>query len=215
VDPVIQKVPVKEVLGFFGKEADTVTGRVDLSGTFKSGGKTVSERKQRLGGAFKLQVENGVIRRMAVLVRILSLIDLSRWFTLKMPDINQEGIRFEKISGDFKMTRGVYATRNLVVDGDELRISGVGEIDGAKGEMNFVIAMRPFPKIDTAVNYIPLIGKGIAGIKNSLLVASFRVKGPLNEPSITPAPISTLTEFFYGALSIPKELIGLPGRGQK
>lgn len=215
VEPKIHQVPVSGVLGLFGREAQKVTGRVDLSGIFKSSGKTLAERTRRLSGAFKLQVNDGVIRKMALLVRILSLIDLSRWFTLKMPDINQEGIRFTKISADFKITNGVYSTRNLVVDGDELRISGVGKIDGAKGDMNFVIAMRPFPKIDSAVSHIPLIGKGIAGIKNSLLVASFRIRGPVDKPSITPAPLRTLSEFFFGALSIPKDLISLPVGDEK
>ena len=214
VKPKIQKVAVGEVLGFFGKGAEDLTGKVDLAGVFESEGKDVQERKKKLRGSFKIDAEDGVIRRMALLVRILSLMDLSRWFTLKMPDFSQEGIQYKKISADFTILGGVYSTRNLVVDGDELRLSGAGEIDGAKGEMDLVIAMRPFPNLDAAVSHIPLIGRGLAGIKNSLLVASFRVRGPLDDPSITPAPISTLSEFLFGALSIPKDMIGIPGAGE-
>ena len=73
-----------------------------------------------------------------------------------------------------------------------------------------VIAVRPFPGVDSAANYIPLIGQGLAAIKNSLLVASFNVRGPVDDPSVTPAPLSTLSEFFYGALAIPKGVMGLP-----
>ena len=75
------------------------------------------------------------------------------------------------------------------------------------------MAVRPFPRVDSAVSYIPLIGPGLAGIKNSLLVASFKVEGSIDDPTITPAPLSTLSEFFYGALAIPKSLI--PFKGQK
>ena len=71
-------------------------------------------------------------------------------------------------------------------------------------------AVRPFPGVDTAVNYLPLIGQGLAAIKNSLLVASFNVRGPVDDPSVSPAPLSTLSEFFYGARAIPKGVIGLP-----
>jgi len=139
--------------------------------------------------------------------------DLSKWFTLRMPDISREGIHFSRISGDFKVSQGVYSTQNLVLDSDELRITGAGQIDVPKGELGFVVAVRPFPRVDSAVSYIPLIGPGLAGVKNSLLVARFNVKGPIDDPTIIPAPLSTLSEFFFGALAIPKSLI--PFKGQK
>jgi hypothetical protein len=81
--------------------------------------------------------------------------------------------------------------------------------------MDFVVAVRPFPGLDSAVNFIPLIGPGIAAIKNSFLVASFRVKGPIEDPTITPAPLSTLSEFFYSTLAIPKGIIGGSGQEKK
>jgi len=210
IAPDIQRLPVEEMLGFFGMKTREVTGRVDLSGTFNSTGETVAERKKNLNGEFRLRMQEGMVRRFKILVRILSLMDLSRWFTLRMPDVSNEGVQYRYISGDFKITQGVYSTKDLVLDSEDIRISGTGTIDGSDTNMNFVIAVRPFPKLDAAVKYIPILGKGIAGIKNSLLVASFRIKGPAKKPSITPAPFSTLSEFFFGALSIPRDMIGLP-----
>jgi hypothetical protein len=74
--------------------------------------------------------------------------------------------------------------------------------------------VRPFPGIDTAMNYIPLLGRSIAAIKNSFLVASFNVTGRIDDPTITPAPLGTLSEWFWGVLGIPKNIIGL-GEGEK
>jgi uncharacterized protein YhdP len=210
VEPDIQKLPVEEMLGFFGIATKEVTGKVNLSGSFNSTGETVPERKKNLNGEFRLRMQEGMVRRFKILVRILSLMDLSRWFTLRVPDINNEGVQYRHISGDFKITQGVYSTRDLVLDSEDLRISGAGTLDGSKAEVDFVIAVRPFPKLDAAVNYIPILGKGIAGIKNSLLVASFRIKGPIKKPNINAAPLSTLSDFFFGALSIPRDMIGLP-----
>jgi uncharacterized protein YhdP len=210
IAPDIQRLPVNEMLGFFGIATREVTGKVDLSGTFNSTGESVTERKKNLNGEFRLRMQEGMVRRFKILVRILSLMDLSRWFTLRVPDINNEGVQYRTISGDFKITQGVYSTKDLVLDSEDLRISGAGTFDGSKSEVNFVIAVRPFPKLDAAVNFIPILGKGIAGIKNSLLVASFRIKGPIKKPNINAAPLSTLSEFFFGALSIPRDMIGLP-----
>jgi hypothetical protein len=47
------------------------------------------------------------------------------------------------------------------------------------------------------------------------LVASFNVKGSIDDPTITPAPLSTLSEVFFGVLGIPKSIIGLGGDEKK
>jgi hypothetical protein len=74
--------------------------------------------------------------------------------------------------------------------------------------------VRPFAGIDAVISYIPLLGRGIAAIKNSFLVASFHITGRIDEPTITPAPLGTLSEWFWGVLGIPKNIIGF-GEGEK
>ncbi len=210
IEPDVKGVPLQTLLGWAGAGGDQVTGTVRLTGKLEFASGTPEERRRSLNGALHVRVEDGMMRRFQIAVRVLSFLDLSRWFTLKLPNINQEGIRFRAISADLKIAQGVYSTQNFFLDGDDLRITGEGELDGAKGDIDFVIAVRPFPGLDHAWNYIPILGTGLAAIKNSLLVASFRVHGPVSDPSVTPAPLSTLSEFFYGALAIPKGLIGLP-----
>ena len=55
----------------------------------------------------------------------------------------------------------------------------------------------------------------IAAIKDSVMVASFHVQGSMENPTVTPAPLSTLSEFFFGALRIPQSLITIPGTDGK
>jgi uncharacterized protein YhdP len=191
-----------------------MTGRVNLSGSLQTNGNDDGERKRNLSGVFNLEIEDGTIHRMRIVVQILNLLDLSRWFTLQLPDLAKQGIRFRKITGDFKVDKGVYFTENLLVDSDDLRMTGAGKIDVSKDEVEFVVAVRPFAGIDSAIHHIPLLGRGIAAIKNSFLVASFNIKGPIEDPTITPAPLGTLSEWFWGVLGIPKNLIGL-GDGEK
>ena len=209
VEPKIQGVPVQGFLNWFGTATTEMTGNVNLSGNLESGGKDGAERKGNLNGAFKLRIEDGTILRVRILVQILNLLDLSRWFTLRVPDLKTQGIRFRSITGDFKVSKGVFSTENLLVDSDDLRMTGAGKIDLARDEIDFVVAVRPFAAMDTAIKFIPLIGRSIAAIKNSFLVASFNIKGPIEDPLITPAPLSTLSEVFFGVLGIPKNLIGL------
>jgi uncharacterized protein YhdP len=207
IESKIQGVPVEGFLNWLETKTTEMTGKVSLSGSLESLGRGAAERKRNLNGALSVQIDEGTIHRLRILVQILNLLDLSRWFTLQVPDLSKQGIRFRSITGDFKVAKGVFFTQNLLVDSDDLRMSGAGSIDLPNDQIDFVVAVRPFAGMDTAINYIPLIGRGIAAIKNSFLVASFNIKGPIDDPTITPAPLSTLSEVFFGVLGIPKKLI--------
>jgi uncharacterized protein YhdP len=191
-----------------------MTGRVNLTGKLETVGKNDAERKQNLNGAFQLRIEEGTINRMRTVVQILNLLDLSRWFTLQLPDLTKQGIRFRAITGDFKVNQGVYSTENLLVDSNDLRMTGAGKIDVPKDEIDFIVAVRPFAGIDSAITQIPILGRGIAAIKNTFLVASFNINGKIDDPTITPAPLGTLTEWFWNVLGLPKSITGL-GEGEK
>ena len=213
--PKIQGVSVPDVLNWFETSQAEVTGKVNMTGYLESAGKDGAERKRNLNGSLSVRIEDGTIHRLRLVVQLLNVLDLSRWFTLKLPDLNKEGIRFRSISGDFAVQQGVFSTQNLIVDSDDLRMTGGGKIDLANDEIEFVLAVRTFAGIDTAIGYIPLIGRGIAAIKNSFLVASFNINGHIEDPTITPAPLSTLSEWVFGVLGIPKHIIGLGGDEKK
>ena len=213
-EPKVQGVPVQSFLKWFDITNTEMTGKVTLGGKLETSGKNDVERKQNLNGAFNMKIEDGTINRMRIVVQILNLLDLSRWFSFQFPDLTKEGIRFRAITGDFKVVKGVYSTENLVVDSNDLRMTGAGRIDVPKNELDFVVAVRPFAGIDTALSYIPLLGRGVAAIKNSILVASFNIQGPIDNPTITPAPLDTLAGWFWGVLGIPKNMIGV-GEAEK
>lgn len=208
-EPKIQGVPVQSFLKWFDLTNTEMTGRVNITGKLDTVGNSDPELKQNLNGAFNMRIEDGTINRMRVVVQLLNLLDLSRWFTLQLPDLTKQGIRFRAITADFKVVKGVYATENLVVDSSDLRMTGIGKIDVPKDELDFVVAVRPFAGIDSAINQIPILGRGIAAIKNSFLVASFNITGRIDDPTITPAPLGTLSEMFWGVLGIPKSIITL------
>ncbi|HZD40060.1 MAG TPA: AsmA-like C-terminal domain-containing protein, partial [Terriglobales bacterium] len=213
-EPKIQNVPIQSFLNWFSATTTEMTGKVELTGRLETVGISDAERKRNLSGAFKLRVKEGTINRMRIVVQILNLLDLSRWFTFQLPDLAKQGIRFRSITGNFTVNHGVFSTENLFVDSDDLRMTGIGKIDLPKDELDFIVAVRPFAGIDSAINQIPILGRGIAAIKNSFLVASFNIRGKIDNPTITPAPLGTLSEMFWSVLGIPKNIIS-SGEGQK
>ena len=205
--PKIQAVPVESFLRWFNITNTEMSGRVNLTGNLETNGKNDAERKQNLNGAFNLRIEDGTINRMRIVVQILNLLDLSRWFTLQLPDLTKQGIRFRAITADFKVTKGIYATENLIVDSSDLRMTGAGKIDVPNDEIDLVVAVRPFAGIESAFNQVPILGRGVAAIMNSFLVGAFNIKGRIDDPVITAMPLGTLTEMFWSVLGIPKSIL--------
>jgi uncharacterized protein YhdP len=210
-EPRVRNVPVSTFLSWFDISDSGIIGTVDVTGKISTEGKDELERKQNLRGAFGLRISDGTIHRLRVVVQILNLLDLSRWFTLQLPDLGKQGIRFRSITGDFEIREGIYSSANLLVDSDDLRMTGAGKIDPPNDDISFIVAVRPFPGIDVAITQIPLLGRGIAAIKNSFLVASFNVSGRIDDPTVVPAPLGTLSEMVWGVLRIPKSLIPFIG----
>ena len=208
-EPKVQGVPIQSFLNWFNVTNTDMTGRVNVIGKLETVGKNDLELKQNLNGAFNLRIEDGTINRMRILVQILNLLDLSRWFTLQLPDLTKQGIRFRAITADFKVTKGIYVTENLLVDSNDLRMSGAGKIDVPNDEIDLVVAVRPFAGIESAFNQVPILGRGVAAIMNSFLVGSFSIKGRIDEPAITAMPLGTLSEMFWGVLGIPKSILTL------
>ncbi|HZD39246.1 MAG TPA: AsmA-like C-terminal domain-containing protein, partial [Terriglobales bacterium] len=159
LSPKIQGVSTQGILRWFETSQAEVTGKVKLTGNLESAGENGAERERNLNGELSLRIEDGTIHRLRLIVQILNLLDLSRWFSLKLPDLKKEGIRFRSISGDFTVHQGVFATEKLIVDSDDLRMTGGGKIDLANDEIEFVLAVRPFAGIDTAIGYLPLLGR--------------------------------------------------------
>ena len=207
--PKIQAVPVESFLRWFNITNTDMTGRVNLTGNLETTGNNDAELKQNINGAFNLRIEDGTINRMRILVQILNLLDLSRWFTLQLPDLTKQGIRFRAITADFKVTKGIYVTENLLVDSNDLRMSGAGKIDVPNDDIDLVVAVRPFAGIESAFNQVPILGRGVAAIMNSFLVGSFSIKGRIDEPAITAMPLGTLSEMFWSVLGIPKSILTL------
>jgi hypothetical protein len=210
-EPRVRNVPVSAFMGWFDMADSGITGTIDITGKISTQGKTELERKRNLKGTLGLRISDGTIHRLRVVVQILNLLDLSRWFTLQLPDLSKQGIRFRSITGDFEIRNGIYSTANLLVDSDDLRMTGAGKIDPPNDEVNFIVAVRPFPGIDVAITQIPLLGRGIAAIKNSFLVASFNIGGRIDDPAVVPAPLGTLSEMVWGMLQIPKSLVPFVG----
>ena len=69
------------------------------------------------------------------------------------------------------------------------------------------IGMIPFNTVNWLLSNIPLVGKNVAGSTKSIISAYFNVRGPIADPHVTPAPITSVAELLKKIFGLPINLI--------
>lgn len=176
-------------------------GHLDLTGDLWAD--TNNDFFNTLAGTAGLMIRDGSLDKFTLLSRLLGFIDLKSWLTAQVPDPRVAGLPFRILSADFKGRDGVLYTDNLVLDGPVMDIVANGNVNVDQSTMNMKIGMIPFNTVNWILSNIPLVGANVAGGTKSIIAAYFNVTGPIADPRVTPAPITSVEE-------LAKKIIGLP-----
>jgi len=160
-------------------------------------------------GGISLQVEHGTLYRLPLISKLFSLLNVSQILTLNAPEMAAEGMPFKNIIGSFAMDRGVLSTDNLVIHSNSMDMSLILDQDLKNQTINGMLAVKPLKTVDNIISNIPLVGWILAGDNKAVLTAHFRVSGAANNPSVTPAPASSIAEPIMGIFI---RTLQLPGR---
>ena len=80
-------------------------------------------------------------------------------------------------------------------------------MDLDKSTLDMKIGMIPFNSVNWLLSNIPLVGKNVAGSTKSIIAVFFNARGPISNPRVTPAPITSVAELFKKTLGLPINLI--------
>jgi hypothetical protein len=182
-----------------------VSGRLDATGDLWAD--TDGDFFSTMGGTTILKLRDGNVDRFTLLSRLLELIDLRSWLTARVPDPRVSGLQFRTVSADFKGSQGVLYTDDLLLDGPVIDIVASGNVNLDKSTLDMKVGMIPFNTVTWLLGGIPLVGKNVAGGTKSIISAYFNVYGPITDPHVTPAPITSVAELLKKTLGLPINLI--------
>ncbi len=191
---------------FFKKEG-LINGA--LQGDFYIEGKPDEQFWATARGAVDLQISDGVLNKFNSLAKVFSLLNVSQLFTLKLPDLQTEGMPFSLMEGSLKIADGYLATEGLKITSEAMNLSLVGRQGLMDNSLDFILGVMPLRTVDKIVTSIPIAGWVLAGDDKALLTAQFKLEGTSEEPKVTAIPIASLSE---GVLGIFKRTFGLPGK---
>ncbi|RPI52208.1 MAG: hypothetical protein EHM49_05970, partial [Deltaproteobacteria bacterium] len=137
-------------------------------------------------GTVELRSSNGTIRRMTMLSKIFSVLNVIDLFSQNgLPDLFIKGFPFSQMD-----IKGTIKDNNLIIDyaiikGKGLNLFGSGTIDLDHMDADMIILVAPLKTIDTMVSKVPLIGKAIGGKGAAIVAFPIKIKGQIKDPEVT------------------------------
>jgi uncharacterized protein YhdP len=183
-----------------------ITGKVYADADFWAD--TNGNFYETISGKTSLVISEGTLNRFTLVSRLLEMIDLSKWLTAKIPDprgIN--GVPFTTVTGNFAGRAGGFHTDDLRLEGPILRFSAAGDVDIARSMLNMQIGVRPVLTVGTVVNKIPIVGHRVEKEGSSILQAYFDAYGPISDPTVRAAPITSIAEAVKRTLFLPINIL--------
>ncbi len=182
-----------------------LSGRLDLTADLWAD--TNSDFFATLAGTAILKLRDGNLDRFTLLSRLLELIDLRSWLTANVPDPRTSGLKFRTVTADFKGNDGVFYTDDVFLEGPVIDIVASGNLNVDQSTLDMKVGMIPFNTVNWLLSEVPIVGKNVAGGTKSIISAYFNVRGPISDPSVTPAPITSVAELLKKILGLPINLI--------
>lgn len=189
-----------------------VTGTLSLGGVLTSEGEEPADFWRNLGGDLKLSLRDGRIGRYTLMAKLLALLNMVQLLDLKGPELAAEGMPYQQLTADITIARGIARTEDLVLDSRAMKVNAVGQVNLVEDSVDGTVAVKPFQNVDRILSKIPVAGWLLTGKEESLLVAYYRVTGPLSDPRVTPIPLKSVGRNLFGIfrnlLQIPEALTG-------
>ncbi|MDJ0608999.1 MAG: AsmA-like C-terminal domain-containing protein [Kiloniellales bacterium] len=143
--------------------------------------------------AGKIRVRNFKLVETPLLANLLSVAS----FTGLLDTLTGNGIRFERMKGDFVLVDGTAKTELLRVYGPGLGITARGDIDLDDAAVDLEGTIVPAYSVNQLLEKIPLVGVLLTGGEGEgLFAVLYSAEGPMNDPEVSVNPLSLLTPGF-------------------
>jgi uncharacterized protein (TIGR02099 family) len=153
----------------------------------------------KMNGKVRLELEKGQLRNIKPgagrMLGLLSVVDLPKRLTLDFRDVTDEGLAFDKVTGDFKLLAGNAYTDNLLLKGTAVDIGVVGRTGLATEDYDQKVVVSGNPSgaltVAGALAAGPVVGAGVLvlsqlfkGQLQGLTRVYYRITGPWSNPSV-------------------------------
>jgi len=179
------------------KKNGFMDGQYSLTGNLKSNG-FKKDFLNKLNGAIILNAEKGRIYKLTLLSRILSVLNISKIFKGKIPDVTQNGFAYDNIYLEADIKDSIIHLTRAIIDGQDMTLLFSGWIDPVNDALDLTCLVAPFKTIDLIIKKIPIINTILNG---RLISVPIKATGKLSDPMVVPLHPSAVGDGLINMMS--------------
>jgi len=134
-------------------------------------------------GSIKFNAEKGRIYKLTLISRILSVLNVSKLFKGKTPNVIQKGFAYKTILIEADIKDSIIYLTKAIIDGQDMTLIFTGWIDPLNDKLDLTCLVAPFKTVDLIVKNIPIINTLLGG---RLVSVPIEASGKLSDPKVTP-----------------------------
>ncbi|WP_291346754.1 AsmA-like C-terminal domain-containing protein, partial [Desulfobacula sp.] len=191
------KANIQDLLTCLFQKNDLMDGQYSLTGRLLSNG-TKKDFLNKLTGAFIFNAEKGRIYKLTLLSRILSVLNVSKIFKGKIPNVTQDGFAYKNISIEADIKDSIIYLTKAIIDGQDMTLIFSGWIDPINDKINLTCLVAPFKTVDLIIEHIPIINTFLEG---RLVSVPVKATGTLSDPTVIPLHPSSVGKSLINMMS--------------
>lgn len=188
---------IQDLFACLLKKYEFMDGQYSLTGNLKSNS-FKKDFLNTLNGAVILNAEKGRIYKLTLLSRILSVLNVSKIFKGKIPDVTQDGFAYNKISLEADIKDSIIYLNRAIIDGQDMTLIFSGWIDPVNDTLDLTCLVAPFKTIDLIIKNIPILNTLLDG---RLVSVPTKATGKLSDPLVVPLHPSAVGEGLVNMMS--------------
>jgi hypothetical protein len=145
----------------------------------------------------RIEAHDYVLIEAPALARLLTMASLTGISDV----LSGEGIRLDRLVGEFRLTDGLMETDLIRAYGSALGLTARGKIDFDESLADLEGTVVPAYSVNRILGGIPVLGPLLTGGKGEgLLAVTYRMTGDLDDPEVSVNPLSALAPGFLRGL---------------
>ena len=188
---------------------DRLEGDLTLESLLFAKGNSKEELLSSLTGSANVLLEQGVVRRSNLFIKILDFMSLTNVFETRPEKLSKDGLFFHRIGGHLDIDKGIVKADNLIMESPVFNAVAAGRADLPTGTLDAEIGIQPLTTADLLVSKIPILGYLLRGDDNTLTAEYFEVNGKMTDPNVQYMAFKSMSN---GTYSFFKRLFLSPQR---
>jgi hypothetical protein len=178
----LENIPAEALLNSFFPAPSPITGTGQFQFTLAF--PLSKDWTQGLSGTLQGELDQGILRALKTVYRVISVLNLGNYLRLRFPNIDAQGIEIETLAGHFIVQNGVIATDDLFLKSPNMNVGAKGSVNLPGRRLDVTLRLEMFRFLEDILRDVPITHWIFKKPNKIFLPLVVKADGPWNDVNI-------------------------------